>query len=151
MFKTYFNEFMLTLTKEKLDVETALKFVVLPTTGGTSIFVGTTRNNFQNRNVVTLFYEAYEPMAKSEMLKISLEAQKKFNVARICIMHRLGEVPIAESSIIIACSSEHRSNAINAVEFLINELKSKVPIWKKEIYAEGDFTWKENPEIFWKC
>ena len=144
------SDMIFTMTKEKLNVMSALEFVVLPTTGGTSVFIGTTRNNFQNRNVVTLFYEAYEAMAKNEMLKISLEARKKFNIARICIMHRLGEVPIAESSVIIACSSVHRSDAINAVEFLINELKAKVPIWKKEIYAEGDSEWKENAEVFWK-
>jgi len=143
------NEYIL-LTNEKLNLEFAYNFVVEPWTGGTSIFIGTTRNCFENKKVKTLYYEAYEEMAIKEMIKICDTVKLNFNVCKICMMHRLDEVPVLEASIIIVMSSVHRADAIKAVAFAIDELKSTVPIWKKEIYEQHESEWKENKEIFWK-
>lgn len=137
------------ITKEKLDINSAFEFIVLPSTGGSSCFVGTTRNSFNDIPVQTLFYEAYEPMALKELLKLCEFIRKTFNVGNICIMHRLGEVPVKEASVIIAISAVHRAEAIKATELGINELKARVPIWKKEIYSNETSSWKENKESFW--
>ena len=138
------------LTNDKLDINFALGMVVLPWTGGTSCFIGTTRNLFENKKVKTLFYEAYEAMAVNELVTICSNIKEHFSVGKICIMHRLGEVAISEASVMISISSMHRKNAIEAVEYAINALKAKVPIWKKEVYEDGDSMWKENKEVFWK-
>lgn len=138
------------LTANKLDINFALENVILPWTGGTSIFVGSTRDCFEQKKVLTLFYEAYEAMAVNEILNICNDIRNKYSVGKMCILHRLGEVPVTEASVIISISSKHRKNAIEAVEYAINELKAKVPIWKKEIYANGESDWKENKEVFWR-
>jgi len=70
-------------------------------------------------------------------------------VRHICIMHRLGVVPVREASVIIAISSAHRNDSLQAVQFAIDALKASVPIWKKEVYADGDCSWKENTECAW--
>ena len=138
------------LTKDKLDISFGYDWVVLPWTGGISSFIGTTRNSFGNKRVKTLFYEAYEPMAIKQIVKICNCMKQNFSGGRICIMHRLDEVRVKEASIVIFVSSEHRAAAIDATTFAINEIKARVPIWKKEIYEDDEETWKENKEVFWK-
>lgn len=138
------------LTEEPLDINQALDFIILPWTGGTSCFLGTTRDTFENKKVKTLYYEAYKPMAMKELLKICNSTRQKFDVGNICLMHRLGEVRISETSVIIAVSAVHRKSAIDAAEFAINEVKARVPIWKKEIFKDDSAIWKENKEVFWK-
>ena len=140
---------LIIITKDKLDINVALDFIVLPCTGGTSCFVGTTRNSFKGNVVKTLFYEAYEPMAIKELVNVCQMIRNNYDVGNICIMHRLGEVPVKESSVIVAVSSTHRKEAIQATELGINELKARVPIWKKEIYDDETSSWKENKEAFW--
>ena len=110
------------------------------------MFVGTTRDSFEGKSVVKLEYEAYEEMAIKELQKICENIRGFWNVDKIAIIHRLGEVPIGEIGVAIAVSSTHRSNAIKSVEFAIDNLKKSVPIWKKEIYEDGTYFWKENCE-----
>lgn len=104
--------------------------------------------------VVRLEYEAYDTMALKATTKICEEMRIKWSdIQHIAMHHRLGVVPVKESSVIIAVSSPHRQTSLDAVQFAIDELKRTVPIWKKEIYenekdtAEG--IWKENKECFW--
>lgn len=97
-------------------------------------------------------YEAYEAMALKVMSQICAEMREKWpDIKHTAIYHKLGLVPVKEASVIIGVSSPHRATSLDAVEFGINELKKKVPIWKKEIY-EGDTEseWKENKECKWK-
>lgn len=84
-------------------------------------------------------------MAEKLMLESIAEARSKWNLVKVAVYHRLGIVPVGECSIIIAISSEHRQDSLHAVEWLINQLKEKAPIWKKEIYSDGS-VWKENKE-----
>jgi molybdopterin synthase catalytic subunit len=119
--------------------------LLFPSCGAVSAFVGVTRDFFGDKKVTHLFYECYEAMAKSEMLKICQEVDKQ--VLGIAICHRVGLVPIGEASVVIVAVSSHRKAAIDAVSNAIDLLKARVPIWKKEFYDDGtDAIWKVNPE-----
>lgn len=101
-----------------------------------------------------LKYEAYEKMANKMLAKICDDIREKWsNVKHIALYHRLGFVPIKESSVVIAISSPHRQDSLEAVQYAIDELKRSVPIWKKEIYGgkhEGAAIWKANKECDWR-
>ncbi|XP_032940992.1 molybdopterin synthase catalytic subunit isoform X1 [Catharus ustulatus] len=137
------------LKSEKLSVDEVSELVVSPSCGAVSLFIGTTRNNFKGRKVIHLEYEAYSSMAETEIKKICRDVRQKWpSVKHIAVHHRLGVVPITEASVIIAVSSPHRVESLEAVTYCINTLKASVPIWKKEIY-EDEYSWKENKECFW--
>ncbi|CAG8597949.1 2210_t:CDS:2 [Racocetra fulgida] len=93
--------------------------------------------------VVRLEYESYIPMAEKEISSIITDVRNKWQLMKVAVYHRLGIVPVGETSVIIAVSSVHRNESLKAVEWLINTLKEKVPIWKKEFYNDGS-SWKEN-------
>jgi len=137
------------ITRDELSVDEARKLVICPSAGAVSMFIGTTRDNFENKTVVRLEYEAYESMAVKEINKICKSVRDRWNVRHICIMHRLGLVPVTEASVLIAISSAHRNDSLEAVRFAIDTLKATVPIWKKEVYADGECSWKENAECSW--
>lgn len=137
----------LKFTCDKLNVEDITNLVTSASCGAISVFVGTTRNNFDGKTVLSLEYEAYEAMGIKAMEKICIDIRKQWgDVENIALYHRLGRVPIKEASVVIAVSSPHREDAIKATEFCINSLKRSVPIWKKEIYSDNQSTWKENKE-----
>ncbi|XP_077494864.1 molybdopterin synthase catalytic subunit-like [Amblyomma americanum] len=137
------------LLDTKLDVEAVLAQVGSPDCGAISVFLGTTRNHFEGKAVRMLSYEAYAPMAKREMLGICEGVRERWTVKNIAVVHRLGDVPLCEASVLIAVSSEHRQEGLDAVKYAIDELKRRVPIWKKEHYDGGDQEWKANKECFW--
>lgn len=134
------------ITKEVINVEILAAKVLSPSCGAISCFLGTTRDNFKGKKVRWLEYEAYEPMAKKELLKICDQIRHKWSVQHIVIVHRVGEVPVTETSVAIIISSPHRNDCIEAVQYGIDTLKATVPIWKKEIYEDGTYSWKENTE-----
>ncbi|XP_014256851.1 molybdopterin synthase catalytic subunit [Cimex lectularius] len=139
------------LTEENLSIEEACQRVGDNTCGAISTFVGTTRDSFEGKRVISLVYETYKPMAVKEMEKICARMRQRWDgVRHICFRHRLGEVAIGEASVIIAVSSVHRADALAAVGYAIDELKKTVPIWKKEQYADEPAVWKENTECDWK-
>lgn len=134
------------LSQEALSVSEAQKAVASSKAGAISLFVGTTRDEFQGKQVVNLEYEAYEPMAKSEMRALCITARSKWpEIICIAVMHRIGTVPVGDTSVIIAVSSPHRIHAIEACHSIIDDLKARVPIWKKEVYKDGSM-WKANSE-----
>ncbi|KAL1421681.1 hypothetical protein MTO96_023102 [Rhipicephalus appendiculatus] len=137
------------LSEDALDVGAALAQVGSQDCGAISVFLGTTRNHCDGKTVDKLSYEAYAPMAKREMLRICEGIRERWAVKNIAIVHRLGVVPLGESSVLIAVSSEHRQEAMDASKYAIDELKRRVPIWKKEHYGSGDDQWKANKECFW--
>ena len=136
-------------TSEKLSVDEVSQLVISPLCGTISLFVGTTRNNFEGKKVISLEYEAYLPMAENERRKICSDIRQKWPVKHIAVFRRLGLVPVTEASIIIAVSSAHRAASLEAVSYAIGALKARVPIWKKEIYEESSSSWKRNKECFW--
>ena len=136
-------------TSEKLSVDEVSQLVISPLCGTISLFVGTTRNNFEGKKVISLEYEAYLPMAENERRKICSDIRQKWPVKHIAVFRRLGLVPVTEASVIIAVSSAHRAASLEAMSYAIGALKARVPIWKKEIYEESSSSWKRNKECFW--
>lgn len=138
------------ITEDRLDLEKLTNFVTSPSCGAVSVFIGTTRNNFDGKKVLQLDYEAYIPMAKKKMLEICQQIGNSWSIEKIAMEHRLGVVPVAEASIIIAISSPHRKESLEAVQYAIDMVKAVVPVWKKEIYEDDTSEWKENKECYWK-
>ena len=136
------------VTHDVLDVGAINSLVSEASTGATSIFVGTTRDHFGGKKVLRLDYEAYEPMAVKKMLELCQELRTKWPLHNIAIYHRLGQVCPTEASVVIAVTSEHRRASLEALAHAIDTLKTTVPIWKKEVYEDGD-EWKANPECKW--
>lgn len=126
--------------RETIDVAALEQAVANPAAGAIVTFVGTTRRDNAGRNVLRLEYEAYEPMALSEMRKLAREAGERWNIVRIAIQHRVGFVDIGQTSVAIAVAAAHRAEAFEACRFAIDRLKEIVPIWKKE-YFEGGEVW----------
>lgn len=117
--------------------------------GAVSTFVGTTRGTFDGKVVVRLEYEAYEEMALKQLAALCHTVRAKHpDVLHMAVHHRLGVVAVGEASVVIAVSSAHRREAIEACHFAIDELKATVPIWKREVYADGS-TWKANCDCTW--
>lgn len=112
--------------------------VASPSTGGTVLFVGTVRNHTKGKAVVRLEFEAYAPMAVSEMRKIAAEAKSRWSADKIVIHHRVGVLAIGEIAVIIAVATPHRKAAFEACQYAIDTLKETVPIWKKEIFEDGE-------------
>lgn len=125
------------LTTEPLDVGEIARRFVPNVCGATVTLDGYVREWTKGKQTDHLVYEAYEPMALSEMQKLGAAAREKFEIAHIGIVHRLGRLEIGETSVVIAVAAPHRRAAFEACEWLIKELKRTVPIWKKEFYADG--------------
>ncbi|KAJ2156338.1 Molybdopterin synthase catalytic subunit [Coemansia sp. RSA 552] len=140
-----YDHFLISATKLSLDK--ACDLVRSDSAGAISTFEGTTRNTFSGKRVLRLEYEAYESMASKEWYKIVQEARSKYHLLGTVMHHRIGEVGVGQTSVIIAASSAHRADAINAVHFLIDSLKVRLPIWKKELLEDGDELWKQNEPI----
>lgn len=126
------------IVHERVDVGVLERAVGDPGAGAICTFIGTTRENNAGRTVIRLEYEAYEPMALSEMRKLADEAGRRWPIVRIAITHRIGLVEIGETSVAIAVSSAHRGEAFEACRFAIDRLKEIVPIWKKEHFQGGE-------------
>jgi molybdopterin synthase catalytic subunit len=128
----------ITIGREPIDVGTLEREVADPAAGAIVSFTGTTRRDNAGRVVLRLEYEAYEPMALSEMRKLAGEAIARWKIVRIAIAHRVGVVEIGETSVAIAVSAAHRGEAFEACRFAIDRLKEVVPIWKKEHFEGGE-------------
>lgn len=134
------------ITTDKIDVADSLSCLSNPTCGATACFIGTTRDNFEGKKVKQLSYEAYGKMALKELRKISDLMKSKWPIANVVLIHRIGTVPVCETSVLVAANSGHRKEALEAVSFGIDAIKAEVPIWKKEEYEDGTYLWKENCE-----
>lgn len=129
-----------------IDLAKYINYVSAPQAGAIATFSGTTRDSFEGKTVVELRYEAYVPMAIRQLKSICSSARSSWNIHCIAVVHRLGAVPVGETSVFIAVSAVHRADALDACKFMIDELKASVPIWKKEVYSNGE-VWKENSEF----
>ncbi len=134
---------MFALSDQPIDVAAVRAAVTDPAFGAILVFEGVTRDNFDGRSVTKLAYEAYEAMAVPELERIGTEIAQKWPGAKTAIVHRTGIVPVTEPSVVIAVGTPHRGACYEANRYAIEALKSRVPIWKKEIYADGS-AWKAN-------
>jgi molybdopterin synthase catalytic subunit len=106
--------------------------------GAVVTFAGTTRNHNEGAEVLSLSYETYTEMAQRVMCGLFEEAVKRFPITRARVVHRLGEVPVGEASVVVVVASAHRGPAFDACRFLMDRLKNEVPIWKREKLRDGD-------------
>ena len=130
------------ITRHPIDVNDLLAQVQGPERGGTCMFLGTVRND---GDITGIDYSAYEPMASSEIERILGDAQDRWPDARVMLQHRLGLIPVGEASIAIAAAAPHRDHAFAACRFIIEQVKQRLPIWKKEMHADGSSIWVETP------
>mgnify|MGYP001383153759 CR=1 FL=1 len=138
---------MIELTHHPLDPEVVTASVRRDTNGAVVTFLGTTRDNFEGKPVITLEYEAFPEMAVKEMEEIRRQLKAKFGIDDIAIAHRTGQVPIGEISLVVAVASPHRKEAFFACHAAVDRLKETVPIWKKE-YFEGGDVWVGSQDGF---
>ena len=131
------------LTTEPIDVGSVARRVVRPECGATVTLDGYVREWTRGRRTLYLVYEAYQPMALSEMRRLGREARGRFEVSHVGVVHRTGRLEIGETSVVVSVSAPHRRAAFEACEWVIRELKRRVPIWKKEFY-EGGEVWVEG-------
>jgi molybdopterin synthase catalytic subunit len=108
--------------------------------GAVACFVGIVRDHHAGRSVVELAYESYGPMAEAECARIVAEAESRWPV-RVSLQHRLGKLVVGDSAVAIVAAGAHRAEAFDACRYVIEELKSRVPIWKRERYADGSEAW----------
>jgi len=138
------NEFdFFELTTDAIDVGAVARRVVLPQCGATVTLDGYAREWTKGRQTLYLVYEAYEAMALNEMRRLADEAHEKFEIVYLGIVHRTGKLEIGETSVVISVGAAHRRAAFEACEWAIRELKRTVPIWKKEVFADGE-VWAEG-------
>jgi len=130
------------LVREPIDVASLAG--TTPADGALCLFVGVVRNENQGRAVLRLEYEAYEEMALFLMEEIAAQTRRLHPVTDVHLVHRLGRLEIGEVSVAVAVTSPHRAEAFAACRFAIDTLKAKVPIWKKELYADGS-AWLDGP------
>ena len=131
------------ITKDSLNPEEITNRVREDTNGAGLTFLGTTRDSFMGKKVISLEYEAYEDMAVKKLQEIALELQERWAIPDIAFYHRIGRVDVGDISLVVALGSPHREEAFAACKYAVDRLKEIVPIWKKEVY-EGGEVWVES-------
>ncbi len=132
------------LVTRPLDIAALVAEVAHPGTGATTLFVGTVRDQHEGRAVSGIDYEAYGPMALRELETILAEAAERFATDRIVVEHRLGTLAVTEASIAIAVAAPRRVAALEAQRYVIEAVKARVPIFKREHYVDGTRAWVDN-------
>jgi molybdopterin synthase catalytic subunit len=141
------------LCSQPLDTAAAARFVTGPAAGGIDIFLGTTRaeTSPNGKALLALDYEAYPQMALEQMRELARQARALWPVLKLALLHRTGRVEIGEPSVLIAVSTPHRAEAFAACRWLIDTLKAQVPLWKKEVWADGSTSWVEGADPMWNA
>jgi len=132
------------LVYEPIDIARLVARVASPSSGAIASFLGTVREVNEGRSVTGIEYSAYEEMAEREMRQIVSDAETRFNNVAIALEHRLGDIALGDVSVAIVVCHAHRAPALDACRFVIEELKKRVPIWKREHYADGSRAWVDN-------
>jgi molybdopterin synthase catalytic subunit len=134
------------VVEHPIDVGQALADLSDPACGGVAIFLGTVRNQFGGRPSRGLQYEAYREMAEAMMAEIGRQLKAQFPIRHVVMVHRVGVLDPEEVSVLVGVSAPHRDAAFQACRQGIDRLKAEVPIWKKELWADGDSAWHHDPE-----
>ena len=129
---------MIELDIEPLNIQKAINHVSDSSVGGIDVFIGTVRDATKGKRVIALEFEAYEKMAISEFEKIIAQAKELWPIHKIAILHALGKKQIGDLAVVITVSAAHRDAAFMACRYIIDTLKKTVPIWKKEIFEDGE-------------
>lgn len=138
---------MMYLTISSIDVASLLH-EARPSDGAAAVFVGVVRNQNAGRRTTEIRYEAYGPMAESEMEKIAAGLARQWPAVRVRMVHRVGLLQIGEVSVAVVATAAHRADAFTACRAAIDLIKTTVPIWKKERYADGTEEWVDPTSSF---
>jgi molybdopterin synthase catalytic subunit len=133
------------ITREAIDAGRCISSVQRPAAGGVNVFLGTVRNSTHRKAVLRLEYEAYEPMAVAEINRILDEAGRRYGLLAACVVHRVGVLLPGETAVAVAVSTSHRRESFGACQFIIDSLKESVPIWKKEVFEDGEVWVSAHP------
>jgi molybdopterin synthase catalytic subunit len=125
---------MIRITSEPIDFCKILEDIIDGSSGGTVLFLGTVRDHNESKSVLKMHYEIYKEMAERNLAKIEYEVKTKWKINKFVAIHRTGELRVGDVSVAVAASAEHRNQAFEACTYGIDQIKTKVPIWKKEIY-----------------
>ena len=140
---------MFKITSNEIKLGDVIRAVEVGDAGAIVHFLGVVRNNTEGREVSYLEYEAYPPMAEKKMAEIAQEIHEKWGLDRVAMIHRVGRLEIGEVSVAVAVASPHRKEAFEACHYAMNRLKQIVPIWKREVWADGEEEWvKPDPVYF---
>ena len=132
---------MISLTHSPIDYHSLTESVRSPQSGAVVLFLGTVREMTAGRQTVALDYEAYPQMAEAKLAELESAARSRWPIDRVGVIHRLGRLELGEISVAVAVSCPHRKQAFEAGQFLIDELKVSVPIWKQENWGDGSTEW----------
>lgn len=136
---------LILVTEDELQPQEAITAVASSRAGAIDLFLGVVRDHNHDRAVSYLVYDAYPEMAEKVMRAIAEEACARFGLLDCAVLHRVGPLQIGETSLLIAVSSGHRAESFEGGHWLVNEIKKRVPVWKKEVWADGE-AWVEGPE-----
>lgn len=129
---------MFQIVDREITAQEVIDAVADDSAGAIVTFLGVVRNQTRERKVVYLEYEAYQPMAERKLAEIASEIREKWDVAHIAVVHRTGQLEIGEASVAIAVSTPHRREGFAACQYMIDRLKEIVPIWKREVWEDGE-------------
>ncbi|MCL8206637.1 MAG: molybdenum cofactor biosynthesis protein MoaE [Actinomycetia bacterium] len=130
---------------EPIDVASYLPWLEDPACGGQAVFVGVVRAEFEGRPSVGLEYDAYVPLAERTMAAIGGELRREFGVRHVVMVHRVGRLRVGEAAVLVAVAAPHRAEAFAACRAGIDRLKARVPIFKRELWADGTSAWHGEP------
>jgi molybdopterin synthase catalytic subunit len=136
---------MIAVQSQPIDVAQVLAAVEGPGEGGVVLFLGRVRDEARGRAVRRLDYDAYDAMALAELAELERQALAEHGAARVALVHRTGRLEVGEIAVAIAVAAPHRAAAFEACRWLIDSLKARVPIWKKEWYADGSEWVSDRP------
>ena len=134
---------MITITKDPIDLCNIMVLTKEKSAGGQVLFIGSVRDHNEKGSVSEIYYEAYKEMAEAKMAEIESEVMKRWPVKKFVAIHRVGNLKVGEPSVTVGVSSEHRKEAFEACKYAIDEIKTRVPIWKKEV-SETGIAWVEG-------
>jgi molybdopterin synthase catalytic subunit len=132
------------ITREPIDAQELIRAVQTPADGAVCVFYGVVREDSRDRKVRYLEYDAYPEMAEKKMWEILDEVRARWPAQRAAIVHRIGRLAIGDASVVIAVGSPHRGESFEACRYVIDRVKQEVPIWKKEVFTDGE-EWVEGP------
>ena len=141
---------MFKITSEDIELGDVIRAVEAGDAGAIVHFLGVVRNNTEGREVSYLEYEAYPPMAEKKMAEIAQEIQEKWGLDRVAMIHRVGRLEVGEVSVAVAVASPHRKEAFEACHYAMNRLKQIVPIWKREVWTDGEEEWVKPDPVFFQ-
>lgn len=141
MNRSEIDRIWIALVDDPIDVPSLRSKIAHPDVGAIGWFEGVTRRTTEDRVTEQLSYQAHRPMAIRELEKLAAQAIDKFSLTKLAIVHRLGEVPVGQASVVVGCSSPHRPATFAALPWIMDVLKRDVPIWKRELYTDGTTEW----------